>query len=188
MGNYIADQLVKDRLVGKIRFTSTAGDDNAMQNTLLARLVLEAEAEIEFRLSPRYASPFVTTTGGAYSALPNTTKMQLETMIIFESIDRVLKTDFGRGTAVAGGEYAEENRKDLEGRIARHLEIRDGQFNHWKFPPLPMLATAETNAADDGFSGSVIVTSDNVGSYPKSRINDPGETVWSGHLDPTDVI
>jgi len=180
MGQYVTLAQVKQRVLGKVKFTTDETDENAMQESLAETILEEAEAEIEMRLSVRYSVPFVTEDDGAFAALPQTTQRQIQAIVFSECMKRILMTDFGRGSAASGEEYLEQVIKDAESRVARIIEIRDGQFNHFRYPPLPGLKLADHNsAADDGYAGRVLITSDGYGSYPVTQINEPSETVFS---------
>lgn len=180
MPSYVTLAEVKKRLFGKVQWTTDETDENKMQESFGETLIGEAEAEIEMRLSNRYEVPFVTTEDGAFSELPDTTKNQLKAIILAESCKRILMMDFGRGSHTSGEEYLKSLTTDVDNRIDRLVEIRKDQFGHWRYPPLPGLKLAAHNeAADDGYAGRVLTTSDGYGSYPKLQINEPSETVFS---------
>jgi len=67
---YITLEDVRLRLIGKVRFTTNPLDENKMSETLANRLIDEAEGQVELDLSPRYAAPFQTVSGTAFSNLP----------------------------------------------------------------------------------------------------------------------
>lgn len=180
MPNYVTLDQVEKRLQGKVRFTTDEDDDNKMQESLALELIDEAEAEVEMRLSIRYEIPFQTTDGAAFDNLPTVTKNQIKAVVLSEAIKRVMMTDFGRGSVAGGEEYAKSAIKVAEETINRLIEIRDGQFNHFRYPPLPgLLLSAANEAADDGFAGRVLSTSDGYGSYAADQMNEPSETVFS---------
>lgn len=96
---------------------------------------------------------------------------------------RVLDTDFGRGTVVGSDKYQEMLLNDYEKRMERLVERREGSFNLYKYPPLPDLRLAAHNSeSDDGYAGTVMVTSDDYGAYASPQMPDPGETIWNGTL------
>lgn len=183
---YITAQEVRSRLLGKVEFTDDIDNVNAMASGLLNDIIDEAEGEIETRLSVRYAIPFSPDAGGAFDGCPERpTKQQIKALCRMEAVKRVLMYDFGRGTAIAGKEYMEALNTDLEARLARLIEYREGQFGHFKYPPLPGLQLAPHNAeADDGFAGQVLVTSRLRGAYAQIQAPDPGQTFWSGEIEP----
>jgi hypothetical protein len=186
MGQYIRDQDVIIRLHGKVRFTEDLTEENKMPIVLLRRLISEAEGEVEQDLSPRYAAPFHDKDGLSFAALPDRpTKELLRTLCELAAVARVLETDFGRGSATEGDKYAASQRKRYEQLVAKHLEVRDGQYLHWVYPPLPGLAVNYQNTSDDGFQGEIIVTSQfgDRASYPSKQINDPSMTFFGGEID-----
>jgi hypothetical protein len=180
---------LKTRLMGKVRFTTDELDDNKMQESLATALIEEAEAEIEMRLSVRYEVPFVTESGADFSNLPQTTRLQIKAIALGEAVKRVLGFDFGRGSASEGDKYLAFAEKDVNSRIDRLIEIREGQFNHFRYPPLPGIKLAAHNSeGDDGYAGRVLTTSDGYGSYPSTQINEPSETVFSQHQSMADQL
>jgi hypothetical protein len=182
MTAYVTLAELKQRLLGKVRFTTDESDENKMQESLATAMIEEAEAEIEMRLSVRYEVPFVTIDGASFSNLPQTTQLQIKAIVLGESLKRVLGFDFGRGSASEGEKYLAFVEKDVNSRIERLIEIREGQFNHFRYPPLPGIKLAAHNSeGDDGYAGRVLTTSDGYGSYPSTQINEPSETVFSQH-------
>lgn len=188
MGLYIKDEDIRVRLLGKVKFTDDEDDENRMHVSLLRRLIEEAEGEVEFDLSPRYATPFTTWEGLRFDKLltrpaDRRTSNVLRTLCELMACVRVLETDFGRGSNVNGEAYAERLRaryNDLIEKIMARKE--DGSGTGWKYPPLPGLKLAYHNsAADDGFQGMVIVTSNSTtDDYPSQTINDPGANWLTG--------
>jgi hypothetical protein len=176
------------RLVGKVRFTEESDNENRMSKVLAERLIDEAEGQVELDLSPRYAAPFQTDEGGAFSTLPERpTKNILRTLCELMSCIRILETDFGSGTIVDSEKYTEKLRARYDSVVKDLLSKRmDGGVEAQGFskPPLPSLKLNYMNeSADDGFMGSVLVSGQGDGSYPKTQINDPSENFWNGSLD-----
>ena len=189
MGKYANDNDVLLRLQGKVRVTDDPeGDEGLMTSTLFRRLETEAESQLEFDLSERYAAPFAAVGGAAYETLPDSpTKNTIRRLATLLTVVYVLDTDFGRGTIVDGDKYKESQQKQYDKIIERLLEKRDvgGPTGQWRYPPLPGLQLAAHNeVADDGFYGSVLVTTQGDGDYPKKQINDPSETFFGGKIDP----
>lgn len=188
MGQYCQLYQVQLRLAGKVRFTESAKDENLMPVALANLLISEAEAQLEFDLSERYATPFQTDGGQPFSQIPNlTTKNNIKTLAELQSVIRILETDFGRGTAVDGDKYKEKLVKRYDDWVAKLVERRkvDGQESmQWKYPPLPYLRLNWFNtAADDGYMGRVFVTGSQRGDFPEDQINSPSENFWNGHID-----
>lgn len=190
MGLYIKEDDVKVRLLGKVKFTDVESDQNAMQIKLLRRLIEEAEGEVEFDLSPRYETPFVTITGDKFEKLPaRPTREILRTLCELKSCIRVLETDFGRGTSINGTAYSESLQKRYDAILEKVMARKEEDSGTgWKYPPLLDLKRNYFNTeADDGFQGMVISTS-NRGerdSYPYETINDPSSNWYnpSGRQD-----
>lgn len=188
MGKYIRFEDVRVRLVGKVRFTSDPENEDRMSETLANRLIAEAESHVELDLSPRYYAPFQTKGGAAFSALPeNPTRNYIRTLCELMACVRILEEDFGSGTAVDGEKYAEKLRKRYGIMMDKLVEKKkDGGVDAvgFKYPPLPDLKLNYMNEmADDGFMGSVLVTSQGDGDYPQKQINDPSENFWNGVAD-----
>jgi hypothetical protein len=180
---YISASEVRERLLGKVRFTNDAADENAVSSGFLEQIIDEAEGEVELRLSIRYEIPFQGINGESFVNLPSTTKVQLQTLCRMEAVRRVLSYDFGRGSAVDAKGYFDGLHQDYEARLERLVMIREGQFNQFKYPPLPSLMLAAHNSeADDGYSGKVLVTSDNLGGGAAGQMPSPQETIWNGTL------
>jgi hypothetical protein len=184
MGQYISSSEIRERLLGKVRFTNDPVDENAVGSGLLESLLDEAESEVELRLSVRYNVPFQGDGGEAFNTLPAHTQNQIKTLCRIEGCRRVMQLDFGRGSPTESDKYREHLDKDWEARLERLIEYRKEQFGHFKYPPLPSLQLAAHNdQADDGYAGRIHVTSDDPGAYASVQMPNPGETIWSGHLE-----
>jgi hypothetical protein len=193
MALYTQSEQVKLRLIGKVQFTEDEEDQNKMSESLLRRLINEAEAEVEMELSPRYSVPFVTDAGGEFRTLPERpTREIVRTLCELKAVTRVLETEFGRSTVVNGENY----RKDIDERFGKLLDkvlkrktVGGEETERWYYPPLPGLQLAAHNAeGDDGFSGQILVTSNGDGDYPAAQINNPAENLWNGFITPTDKM
>lgn len=129
-------------------------------------------------LSPRFGAPFQTESGGSFEKLPERpTKEYLRTMCELQSVLRVLETDFGRG-AVDSEDYVKNIQKRYDNMLAKIMDKRDDDEggNRWKYPPLPGLRLNYFNTeADDGYSGMVINTNDEM-PYATKQVNDPAKT------------
>lgn len=186
MGLYIRNDDVILRLIGKVRFTRDITDENKMPIPLLERLVNEAEGQVEQDLSPRYATPFVTDAGAPFAALPaRPTREILRTLCELQGVIRVLETDFGRGTAMDGDNYKKGLQVRYDAIVKQQLDKKMDRgipAAGWMYPPLLGLKLNYFNTtADDGFAGSVIVSSGSASmGYPKGQINSPGENFWNG--------
>lgn len=188
MPAYTSFQDVALRLVGKVRFTTDPIDENRMSEDLANRLIDEAEGQVELDLSPRYLAPFQTDHGDAFASLPDRpTKNILRTLCELMGCIRILETDFGAGTIVDAEKYIEKLRTRYESIVKDLLAKKmDGgvEAQGYAKPPLPSLKLNYMNEnADDGFMGSVLVSGQGDGSYPKTQINDPSENFWNGSLD-----
>jgi phage gp36-like protein len=188
MPAYTTFEDVSVRLVGKVRFTTALDDENRMSVTLAERLIDEAEGQVELDLSPRYLAPFQTDDGDAFNTLPERpTRNILRTLCELMGCIRILETDFGAGTIVDAEKYIEKLRNRYESIVKDLLAKRmDGGVESQGFakPPLPSLKLNYMNEnADDGFMGSVLISGQGDGSYPKTQINDPSENFWNGSLD-----
>jgi hypothetical protein len=180
---YITAAEVRERLLGKVRFTDDIGDENAVSSGFLEQIIEESEAEVEMRLSIRYEAPFQGDNGEAFSTLPMTTQVQIKTLCRLDAVRRVLAYDFGRGSAADGDKYAQAVEKDFESRLGRVIEYREGQFGQFRYPPLPNLRLAAHNSeGDDGYAGRILVTSDGLGGGAPGQMPSPGETFWNGRL------
>lgn len=192
MGRYIKDSDVTIRLLNKVRFTDDMNDGNSFQNTLLRDLIAQAEAQVEYDLSPRYASPFVTDSGAPFGQF-----LQLQMFVAYNSIKslcqlqgviRVLDTDFGRGTVVDADKYIERIEKRyksiVEAKILAKKKVGTEETQQWQYPPIPGLKLNYMNTeADDGYMGQVLTTNQVTPQYPQFQINDPSESFWNGILD-----
>lgn len=177
---------VEIRLTGKVRFTDDTEDENKFPRVLLARLIKEAIGKVERDLSPRYAAPFRHEDAGTWDALPTTTKETLRTMFELMAVIRVLGNDFGRGTVNSGGEFKGEQEKLYREMLTREMEQRagaEGSMGQWRYPPLDSLLTSTQNTQDDGFHGTVIVTTKGDGGFPGKQITDPSEDFSNGVID-----
>lgn len=189
MGLYVSLEDIRIRLVGKVRFTSDDNDENRMSETLANRLINEGEGQVELDLSPRYMAPFQGGNGEAFSTLPERpTRNYLRTLCELMGCIRILETDFGSGTAVDGEKYVEKLRKRYDEMIKLLLARKTSggtEAQGFAKPPLPGLRLNYMNElADDGFMGSVLVTSQGDGDFPQKQINDPSENFWNGVVDP----
>lgn len=187
MGLYVKDDDVKIRLQGKVKFTEDECEENKMHVKLLRRLIEEAEGEVEFDLSPRFATPFVRYDDAKFDKLPaRPTKEIIRTLCELKSVIRVLETDFGRGTAINGEAYAEKQRDRYKALLDKIMARKEeGSGTGWKYPPLLDLKLNYFNKeADDGFQGMVLTTEGNEsGSYPSKTINDPASNWWNPGIE-----
>lgn len=189
MGRYISDKDVMVRLKGKVSFTEDGEKDkDKMDLKLLRRLIAEAEADVEFEMSPRYNTPFLKTDDQPFAKIANMMTINIiRTLCELMSVIRVLETDFGRGTVVNGDEYAEKLRDRYQKMVDRVMAKKDGS-DAWKYPPLPELKSNWFNLeADDGYAGQILVTSQEDGDYPKAQITDPSENYFNGVVDILDA-
>ena len=184
MPRYITTRDVEIRLIGKVRFTDDEDDENRMPRVLLRRLMDEAEGQVEYDLSPRYAAPLSVTDGGAFKNLPERpTRELLRTMCELMSVIRVLETDFGRGTATKGDTYKRDIEERYKKIVDKQMERRGEGELGFKHPPLPgLMLNAHNMEGDDGFLGQILVTTDGDGDFPARRINDPSETYFNADL------
>jgi hypothetical protein len=185
LGLYVTFEQVRLRLVGKVRFTEDDNEENKMHVALAARLINEAEGQVEQDLSPRYAAPFVTDAGAAFAQLPERpTREILRTLCELMACMRILETDFGTGSATEGEKYTKALKKRYDEVTGRLLEKRkDGAIasQGFMYPPLPGLKLNYMNEkADDGFMGSVIVASGSpLPGYASEQVNDPSQSFWN---------
>lgn len=186
MGLYVTFEAVQLRLVGKVRFSENLDDENRMPVALAKRLINEAEGQVEHDLSPRYAMPFQTDGGDPFAKLPvRPTSEILRTLVELQSVMRILETDFGRGTATDGDNYQKSIKKRYD-EIIERLLAKKMDSGHpsagWAYPPLPGLRLNYMNTeADDGYAGSVIVSSGSRShGYPNHQVNDPSQNFWNG--------
>lgn len=188
MPSYTSFSDVQVRLVGKVRFTTALDDENRMSETLANRLIDEAEGQVELDLSPRYIAPFQTDSGDSFASLPDRpTKNILRTLCELMSCIRILETDFGTGTIVDAEKYIEKLRNRYDAMVKDLLAKKlDGgvEAQGYAKPPLPSLKLNYMNEnADDGFMGSVLISGQGDGAFPRAQINDPSENFWNGSLD-----
>jgi hypothetical protein len=188
MGRYVSFDAVRQRLIGKVRFTDDEDNENEMNLGLAKRLIDQAEGDVEFDLSPRYEVPFRPVGGGDFDDLPDRpTKQVLKNMCEMASVMLILDYDFGSGSTTNAENYYKSLKKRYDRSHDRLLAKRkdgasDGQG--YLYPPLPGLELAWHNAeADDGFMGQVLTTSQGDGGYPAGQVNDPSETFWNAELD-----
>ena len=176
---------VRLRLAQKVRFVEDGSEDeNAMPIALARRLINEAESQVEFDLSIRYATPFQTVDGQPFVSLPERpTKEYIRTLTELQSVIRILETDFGRGTAVDGDNYSKELKSRYKYMMARAVGQKSTEtLRDFALPPLPGLRLGDYNAsADDGYIGRPINTSEygGVGRGMVDQINDPLVSWWS---------
>lgn len=181
---YTTVQSVKVRLAGKVQFQSQCPPlDGELPDDLLGQLIVDSETLVEQKLRGRYAIPFQSATTGTYAGLPDHTKRALRVVCDMRSVMMVLTTDFGRGTHIAGDEYAKDTEDaydaaiiDLLGQDAEGKERKRFRFT----PPLQDLLLAPTNReADDGFKGMLINTDSSRGGaeqYAEDHINNPSRS------------
>lgn len=194
MPAYITVEDVKLRLKNKVRFEDDEGGSEGGEQVdkfpiaLARRLIDEAEGQVEMDLSPRYAAPFAHVTTCKFKDLPDRpTKNIIRTLCELKSCIRILEDDFGAGSAIDAAKYVERLEKryrsiiddDLVAKPSADLE----SSRQWKNPPLPDLKKNWFNTeADDGYAGTVYVTSSGDGGYPQDQINDPSETFINADL------
>lgn len=186
---YTRIQNVIELLRPKVRVDDTGQDENKMSLAMLKILIEQAEGDVELELARRYAVPLQTKDGKEFKLLPERpTKQVISTLCELKSIMRVMTTDFGKGTAVAGDKYYDGQKKiydELMGKVT-NLREHEGQktFGQWLYPPLPNLMVNYFNTeADDGFAGEILVTSQGYGAFPGEQINNPSQNFWNGTLD-----
>lgn len=187
MALYIKFEDVRLRLVGKVRFTDNDEEENKMPIALANRLIDEAEGVVEQDFSPRYLVPFVHKDSGLYADLPSRpTRNVLRNVCELMACIKILKTDFGSGSAVDAQKYLKTLQDEYDDQVKnRALAKLDEMGRQWKLPPLPFLKKAAHNTeADDGFAGiGPLVTSESDGDFPSKQINDPAEDFFNGHID-----
>lgn len=187
MPKYIKFTDVQVRLAGKVRFQDDSGTDNPnrMSVALATRLIDEAEGQVEYDLSPRYASPFVHSTLCTYKDLPDSpTKNFIRTLCELQAVIRILETDFGSGTAVDAVKYIANIEKRYKSMVNDNILAKFSDeyksSRQWKFPPLPFLKLNYFNReADDGFPGIVIHETRGDGAYAAGQIDDPSESFFN---------
>lgn len=182
MPRYVLEEDVLERLQGKVRVTDDPEEEpGLLSRKLLIRLIDEAEAELEYDLAERYSAPFETTDCKSFSHLPaSPTQRAIRRLAAIKAVIFVLDTDFGRGTIVDASKYKEECEKQYDGFVSKLLERRRDQES-WRGPPLPGLRLAAHNeVGDDGFHGTIYVTSDSNGDFAARQVNEPAESLyWS---------
>lgn len=180
---------VQARLVGKVSFTTDPTISNKMQESLANSLIDEAEGQVEYDMSPRYAAPFVGLGGGDFTGVPDRPTGQIiRTMCELQAVCRILETDFGSGSAANGDKYSATLMKRYNTIKDQQLErIKDGLG--WRYPPLPGLALNYMNTeADDGYQGGVLIASGSASQgYPRQQINNPAENFFNGCGDDLDT-
>lgn len=185
MGLYISLPEVKVRLLGKVAFDDSGADENKMSAQLANMLINQAEGDVELDLSPRYAAPFQTEDGRPFSFLPpRPTKQVIKTLCLNKACLYILDTDFGRGSAINGEEYAKGLIKQYDALVKRMVGVIGDEevdaFRQWKYPPLPGLRFCVSNGtSDDGFAGQIFHTGHMGGEYAADSVNDPSVTFWN---------
>lgn len=188
MGAYIKFEDVRLRLGGKVRFTEDEEDENKMSIKLANRLIVEAEGEVSYDFSPRYASPLVHKDTGTFKDLPDEpTKNLIRTLCELKAVIRILETDFGSGSAIEASKYIDKLQKRYDhiliSSVLRKVSEKE-DTKQWANPPLPGLKLNYFNTeADDGYAGMCFNTTQHDGSYPAKQINDPSENYWNGTID-----
>lgn len=187
MGRYINTDAVIVRLRGKVKTTDDPeANPDRLPLALLNRLINEAEGQVEWDLSTRYAAPFQGYCGEPFARLPERpTQEILRTLCELLAVIRVLETDFGRGSVVDASKYSESTSARYGKMMESLIEIRQGSFNIFRRPPLPGLKpNYMVSQSDNGFAGYVTRTDDveHVGR-PDMQINDPFQTYWNGQID-----
>lgn len=182
---YTTVRRVKNRLAGKVFFTDDPdANPDRMPEELLLQLIEEAESDVEHDMSPRYKAPFQTPEGKNFANLPDATTGFIRALVDIKAVSRVLETDFGSGSATDGDKYAKMIEKRYNTMVDRQMKMHSNTFKQWYYPPLPGLALNFHNeAADDGFAGTVLTTSDGDGDFPGKQINDPSENFWNAEID-----
>ncbi len=181
MGLYVGFEAVRDRLVGKVRFTARPEEEGKMSEYLANRLINEAEGQVEQDLSPRYSAPFQGIDGAPFSKLPpRPTTELIRTLCELQACMRILECDFGSGSATDGEKYTKRLEARYNGIVDKLLKKKkDGNqdASGWFYPPLPGLQlNYGNNQADDGFAGMALVASGTPAmGYAIGQINSPGE-------------
>lgn len=185
MPTYITTEDIELTVKGKIRFTDDPNNEERMSYDLLERLMEEAEADVELELSVRYKVPFVGQDGATFANLPNTTKRLIQLMCRMRTVQLLMDTDFGAGSALDGENFVKGYIIQYNSMRKKAIAKREDGWG-WMYPPLPNLQLAHGNhAADDGYQGAVLSTSQGDGGYPAGQINDPSEGFWNSTLDET---
>lgn len=183
---YTTKDSVKVRLAGKIQFQTEAELlDGQMPDALLCQLIEDAETEVEQDLRSRYAIPFRSKKSGTFAALPDHSKRSIRQIVDFKAVEKILATDFGRGTHINAEGYYEKTVKEYELMVNKLLG-RDSigandKIDRFKYsPPLEdMMLAPHNKEADDGYRGMIINTDASVhdeASYAAQQINDPSKS------------
>jgi hypothetical protein len=202
MGRYIQPTDIQTRLLGKVKFTNDPNEANLFQLTLLSELIDQAEGQVELDLSPRYSGPFTTYTGQPFDSLKtlviNGNKgaglaawSMIRALCQYQSVIRVIEYDFGRSTAISGEKYLEKiearYKSFVEKKLLAKKKLGDMESQQWQFPPLPLTLNYMNSAADDGYMGQILNTTQTVPQFPQFQINDPSESFWTGIFDDPNV-
>lgn len=182
---YTTVESVKARLANKVQFQADPKvvEDGELPDALLLQLIADAEAWVEQDLRSRYAVPFRSKIRGTYVGLPDHSKRAIRTAVDFRATVMVLETDFGRGSHIAGDNYAETMQKRYDEYVAKLLG-RDQEGANEKVdrfrrsPPLDDVALAPWNVADDGYKGMIINTNQDrrdAVSYATEQVNNPAQ-------------
>lgn len=184
---YTTFDSVKVRLANKVQFQENCDElqQGELPNALLSQLIADAETAVEQDLRSRYSIPFRAKTGGTWMALPDHSRRAIRRAVDLKAVWEILRTDFGRGTHIAGDKYSEEVSKEYDAYIAKLLgrdqEGAGDKHDRYRFsPPLDGLLLAPGNsAADDGYKGRIINTDgscDGAENYAAHQINDPSRS------------
>lgn len=187
MGLYINQAMVRIRLTNKVRFTDDAEcNPDKMPIQLLQDLILQAEGEVEFDLSPRYMAPFQTDDGQPFKKLVDRpTKQVIRTLCVVRAVMKVLETDFGRGSATKGSTYYDDLSKSYENLLKKQIQTKEDSFNIFMYPPMPgLMLNYHNEEADTGFRGRVLTVNTDQDDYAERQINQPGRSFWNP--DPKD--
>lgn len=190
MGIYVKDEMVKQRLAGRIRFTDDPereGEENKMSLSLLKQIIADAEGQVEQDLSSRYAAPFQTVEGASFDHLAERpTKQFLRTLVLLQCVLRALETDFGSGGPVDSSKFTDAMQKRYDRMLKDHLALKKDSYNTYINPPFPGLRLNYQNEeADTGFKGRVLSTNDreDSGTFAAGQVNAPDQTFWNGEYD-----
>jgi hypothetical protein len=184
---YTSLESVKVRLRSKVQFQECdALKPGELSNDFLRQLICDAETEVEQDMRGRYSIPFRSKRAGTYLALPDHSKRALRTLCDMKAVELILETDFGRGTHIAGSNYAEKTESRYDLYVKKLLGIQknpDGSEVMKRTPPLEDLLLNPSNAAaDDGFRGMIINTDQSnhdAVSYAEESLNNPSRS-WPG--------
>lgn len=177
---------VKVRLSGKVQFEASDGlIDGQLPNALLIQLISDAETEVEQDLRTRYSIPFRSQRTNEWADLPDHSKRAIRIVVDFKAVQKVLETDFGRGSHINAEGYYEEMKDRYEEQVMKLLgrdQVGDkSDVKRFKVsPPLDDMMLARSNsAADDGFRGMIINTDSSkhdAGSYAADSVNNPSKS------------